>query len=96
MSLLHAEDPTMDFTIAIDAGGTHTRAALYRGLEKIAETAAGPANPVASGVAQSAAILADVAKRLAGPVGGAVATMACGVSGGGPAWPTRSLGQTAR
>ena len=45
----------MGWYLAIEGGGTRTTAGLYDGDRLVAETEAGPSNPLAYGVATTAA-----------------------------------------
>ncbi|HRZ81714.1 MAG TPA: N-acetylmuramic acid 6-phosphate etherase [Candidatus Hydrogenedentes bacterium] len=50
--------------LAVDGGGTATRAGLYRGGMLLAETTGGPANPVAYGLSRTLETLGELAGRL--------------------------------
>ena len=50
--------------LAVDGGGTATRAGLYRGGVLLAETTGGPANPVAYGLSRTLETLGELAGRL--------------------------------
>ena len=55
--------------IAIDGGGSHTRAGLYDGAGAlIAEAEGGPSNPFEDGVPGSVAALIDICRNLAADV----------------------------
>lgn len=61
--------------LAVEGGGTATRAGLYRGGVLLAEGAGGPANPVAYGLSRTVDTLAELAARLL--PGGAAPECAC-------------------
>lgn len=50
--------------LAVEGGGTATRAGLYRGGVLLAEAGGGPANPVAYGLSRTVDTLAELAARL--------------------------------
>ncbi|HNY87564.1 MAG TPA: BadF/BadG/BcrA/BcrD ATPase family protein, partial [Candidatus Hydrogenedentes bacterium] len=50
--------------LAVDGGGTATRAGLYRGGVLLAEATGGPANPVAYGLSRTLETLGELAGRL--------------------------------
>lgn len=61
--------------LAVEGGGTATRAGLYRGGVLLAEGTGGPANPVAYGLSRTVDTLAELAARLL--PGGAAPECAC-------------------
>ncbi|MBX3178622.1 MAG: N-acetylmuramic acid 6-phosphate etherase [Candidatus Hydrogenedentes bacterium] len=54
----------MGWYLAIEGGGTRTTAGLYDGDRLVAETEAGPSNPLAYGVATTAGVIASLAREL--------------------------------
>mgnify|MGYP002619637640 CR=1 FL=1 len=87
--------PFMSITIAIEGGGTRTRAGAYTDDGTCMAEAEGPgSNPCAYGVERSAAVILEVIERLRASAPGPVRIVVAGVAGTGPGTMRQALATT--